>query len=259
MKNFRKCFGGGRVMRWITGAVMCLILSSAGVPGAGKRILFIGDSITDGGWGRSGGSMAPSRERNLKDQNHLYGHSYMMLCAAQYESDHPGEGIVSFNRGISGNALSDLTARWEEDALALHPDVISILVGTNDVDRQLRENGDKDFDFATWDRAYRDLLDRALKANPSTRFILGAPFVAKAGKVGKAENYERRLELVNRCAEVVRKIAEDYGAVYLPYNEMFAELTAKYDPSYWIWDGIHPTPAGHQRMADLWLSQAGIF
>ncbi|MBR7170016.1 MAG: lipase, partial [Alistipes sp.] len=37
------------------------------------RILFVGDSITDGGWGRSGGSMQPAEERNLKDQNHLYG------------------------------------------------------------------------------------------------------------------------------------------------------------------------------------------
>jgi phospholipase/lecithinase/hemolysin len=33
---------------------------------------------------------------------------------------------------------------------------------------------------------------------------------------------------------------------------MFDSLTQN-NPSYWIWDGIHPTPAGHQRMADLWL------
>ena len=45
----------------------------------GVRFLFIGDSITDGGWGRSGGKMMPTEERNLKDLNHIYGHSYMML------------------------------------------------------------------------------------------------------------------------------------------------------------------------------------
>jgi phospholipase/lecithinase/hemolysin len=35
---------------------------------------------------------------------------------------------------------------------------------------------------------------------------------------------------------------------------MFAQLIAQQPRSgYWIWDGIHPTPAGHRRMADLWI------
>jgi hypothetical protein len=50
------------------------------------RVLFIGDSVTDGGWGRSGGSMKPSNKRNHTDLNHIYGHSFMMLCASHYES-----------------------------------------------------------------------------------------------------------------------------------------------------------------------------
>jgi len=230
------------------------ILSSA-TPDNGKCILFIGDSITDGGWGRSGGKMLPSSERNKTDQNHLYGHSYMMLCAARYESDNPARRYRSYNRGISGNSLEDLASRWEEDALALHPDIISILVGTNDVDKYLRTHNDDKFDFEAWEKDYRLLLDRTLQTNPRTRFVLGAPFVAKVGKIGNADNYELRLKIINRCALIVEKIAADYNAIYLPYNEMFMQLASEAAPSYWIWDGIHPTPAGHQRMADLWLSK----
>ncbi len=66
-----------------------------------QRVLYIGDSVTDGGWGRSGGSMIPSEQRNQKDLNHIYGHSYMMLCAAHYESTQPYAGLQFFNRGIS--------------------------------------------------------------------------------------------------------------------------------------------------------------
>ena len=56
------------------------IVSICNVIKKGMRFLFIGDSITDGGWGRSGGSMMPTEQRNQKDLNHIYGHSYMMLC-----------------------------------------------------------------------------------------------------------------------------------------------------------------------------------
>ena len=64
------------------------IVSICNIIKKGVRFLFIGDSITDGGWGRSGGKMVPTEERNLKDLNHIYGHSYMMLCAARIQSDY---------------------------------------------------------------------------------------------------------------------------------------------------------------------------
>ena len=65
-------------------------------------------------------------------------------------------------------------------------------------------------------------------------------------------------KIVERCSAIVEKIARDYKAVYLPYRQMFNDLLQR-DPTsqntYWIWDGVHPTAAGHQRMADLWIRQ----
>ena len=81
------------------------IASICNVIKKGVRYLFIGDSITDGGWGRSGGNMMPTEQRNKKDLNHIYGHSYMMLCAARIQSDYPELETQFFNRGISGNTL----------------------------------------------------------------------------------------------------------------------------------------------------------
>ena len=82
------------------------IASICNVIKKGMRFLFIGDSITDGGWGRSGGSMMSTEQRNQKDLNHIYGHSYMMLCAARIQSDYPEQQLQFFNRGIKAT-------RWQ--------------------------------------------------------------------------------------------------------------------------------------------------
>lgn len=230
-----------------------IILSSIlAVSADAKTVLFIGDSITDGGWGRSGGSMASSRERNHKDLNHIYGHSYMFVCAATLQADFPNDTIVCYNRGISGNTLTDMYKRWDDDALSLKPDVISILVGTNDVDASLREK--RDFNLKQWADEYRALLDTTLLTLPDVKLLLGTPFVAKVGRIGDNGNYARRESLVRELASEVREIAQDYNAIVIDYEKMFDSLPEP--KSHWIWDGIHPTPAGHLNMSRLWLSKA---
>ena len=223
---------------------------------AAHRVLFIGDSVTDGGWGNSAGSAKPSKDRNHWDQNHLFGHSYMMLCAAHYLSRQPEAGYEFLNRGISGDDLSRMEARWEEDAVGLKPDVLSLLVGTNDVHYCLEQKGS--IDFQGWEQRYRSLLDRMRSANPQVKFVLGTPFVAKVGRVGAAADYALRDSLVRQLSGIVGRIAHDYDAVLLRYDSLFAAQKKEHPlvpTSNWIWDGIHPTAAGHRLMADLWISQ----
>ena len=221
-----------------------------------RRVLYIGDSITDGGWGRSGGSAKASKDRNHTDLNHVYGHSYMMLCAAYYQSQWPDCDWQFWNRGISGNTLFQMTDRWQEDALSLTPDVISILIGTNDVGAYLDEckkSGKaftiEGFDYNRWEQKYRHLLDTTRTVLPNAELVLCTPFVGKStGQV--------RMTITDSLAQIVRKIADDYKAVVVSFDQLFANLQkSEPTPKYWIWDGIHPTAAGHQRMAELWESQ----
>lgn len=218
-------------------------------------ILFWGDSITDGGWGRSGGSMASAEERNHTDLNHLYGHSYMFIAASELESRYPERGYKCHNRGISGYTLRDLTARWEQDVEALRPDVLSILVGTNDVAHYLREAQNAIFDVAAWEEEYRALLKRTRALNPALKIILGTPFVAHTGRLATSQDYELRVQLIAECSDAVRRLAKEFDAEVVDYEKLFAHLTDRYEVegTHWIWDGIHPTAAGHHRMADLWL------
>ncbi len=125
-----------------------------------------------------------------------------------------------------------------------------MLVGTNDVDLFL--NGKAQLDTKKWESDYCLLLDQLRTANPDVKIILGTPFVAQVGRIGSKDNYHQRKALIAECANVVRHIASDYHATLLDFEKMFNGLTEQ-NASYWIWDGIHPTAAGHQKMADLWL------
>lgn len=222
----------------------------------GVRILFIGDSVTDGNWG--GGGAKQSSERNQWDMNHIYGHGFMFLCAAHYMSQYPEREYEFFNRGISGNTLYDLEKRWKEDVINMHPDVLSILVGINDVHRYLHGDKKEPFDFEAWELKYRELLDNARAGNPKMEIVIASPFVAHTGSMQKDANFNTYNEMVHRCISIVTKIAHDYHAVYLPYQSLFDQLLQEHPTTqsgYWIWDGIHPTAAGHQRMADMWIQQ----
>ncbi len=92
----------------------------------GSRLLFQGDSITDMKWGR-----------NQMDRNHYLGHSYVYLIAARLGVDMPEAQLDIYNRGMSGHKVADLRKRWQKDAIDMKPDLLSILIGVNDVGRNL--------------------------------------------------------------------------------------------------------------------------
>lgn len=219
----------------------------------GKRVLFIGDSITDGAWGNSNVWNAASDERNQQDMNHIYGHGFMMLVASHYQALYPEDGWVFWNRGISGNTLDDLAVRWQKDVLDLHPDMVSVLIGTNDVEQALNEN--RTIDPETWGDKLCQLIDKVKKQNPKAEIVLCTPFVAKAGWRGDSDSYAQRLQMIENLTEVIQRISRDYHATLVPFHQLVHDTilsTPSLPVNYWIWDGIHPTPAMHYKMAELW-------
>ncbi len=224
-------------------------------------VLFIGDSITDGNWGNPVGYPCPTEARSTTDMNHIYGHSYMFLIASQFQGETPEKDYRFYNRGISGNTLDDLEARWHDDVIKHSPDVISILIGTNDVHRYIEGDQSQPFDFDGWEKRYCALLDMTRDSLHEVSFVLGTPFTAYTGNMrnyNSEEDFALRKSTIDRLDSIVEKIAADYGAVFVPYHELFKQLDADYPSlpvTYWIWDGIHPTPAGHRRMADMWIDR----
>lgn len=206
-----------------------------------KTLLFQGDSITD-----------CSRQREELENCRLayLGYGYASLLAAEIYCHQPEKDWHIYNRGISGNRVVDLYARWKLDALNLKPDVLSILIGVNDTWHEFsRQNG---VEVPRYEEFLRRLLSWSLETLPELKIVLLEPFILPFGAVGE----EWPAEIAMR-AEVVRKAAADFGAVFVPLQERFTELAKAYGMEYWLRDGVHPTLAGHRVIADQWMKYAG--
>jgi len=200
-------------------------------------ILFQGDSITDAG-----------RDRNQKGANAGLGGGYALFIAAQLLGERPSASLQFFNRGIAGNRIVDLYARIKCDVINLKPNVLSVLIGVADT---WIEFGDQNgVAVPKFERLYRDLLTEVRAALPAVKFVLCEPFVLPVGVVTKdwvAEMDQRRA--------VVKKLAVEFKTKFVPFQTMFDNAVKQAPPAYWASDGVHPTPAGHMRMAQLWLKE----
>ena len=204
----------------------------------GSRLLFQGDSITDMKWGR-----------NQKDRNHYLGHSYVYLIAARLGVDIPEAQLDVYNRGMSGHKVRDLKARWQKDAIDMKPDWLSILIGINDVGRTVT----KDKGLEEWEADYRFILDASRKANADLKLVLLDPFVLASGGLTDPSAFKAKRAIVDKLCAIVRRLANDYGAIHVKTQEFFDQAARKVSPEQWIWDGVHPLPQGHELIARNWL------
>lgn len=199
------------------------------------RILFQGDSITDA-------------DRSREDSTRL-GRGYPLLVEAALGLEEPDKHEF-INRGISGNRIVDLYARIKCDIINLKPDVMSILIGVNDVWHEIGEspNGvsaDKFF------KIYSMLIEEIKEALPSIKIMILEPFVLEA--CSTTEHWEFFKTEVSKRAEAARKIAEKYSLPFIPLQAGFDELAKKAPNSYWLGDGVHPTAKGHEFIKSQWL------
>lgn len=201
-------------------------------------LLFQGDSITDAG-----------RHRNEPGANQptSLGSGYVNLVVSSLLSSQPGRGWMCHNRGVGGDRVDDLAARWDDDCLSLEPDVLSILVGVNDF--WYTEAGAYERSATQYEREYRALLERTREAIPDVTLLLGEPF-AVAGGAAVDEQWDLHFD---RYRQAARRVADDYGATWIPYQSVFDAALQEASVSHWAPDGVHPTPAGHYRMAQAWL------
>ena len=138
-------------------------------------VLFQGDSITDAGRDKKGGS--PNDAAGL-------GRGYPFLLGGALLADYPEKRLTVYNRGISGNKVPDLAARWQQDAIDLEPAILSILIGVNDIWHKL--GGHYSGTVADYETGYRELLQRSLKELPGARIVVCEPFVLRCGAVNES-------------------------------------------------------------------------
>ena len=243
LKSGIGCSGAGALA--VTGSAKGGLAKFSSVGGYGyrlpklakrSRLLFLGDSITDMKWGR-----------NERDRNHYLGHSYVYLIASRLGVDMPEAQLEFFNRGISGHKVSDLKARWQKDAIDMKPNLLSILIGVNDVSR----GGT----LEQWEADYRFILDTSRKAKADLPLVLLDPFVLRSGRLKNESAWEKWRGKVDKYCAIVAQLAKDYDAIHVKTQEVFDAAAKAVSPEHWIWDGVHPLPQGHELIARNWLQQ----
>jgi lysophospholipase L1-like esterase len=204
----------------------------------GDVILFQGDSITDGGRDRD--------EEHRANYLSAMGQGYVLFVVEALLSKFSSLKLSIYNRGISGDEIPHLTKRWEKDCLAIKPAVLSILVGVNDYwhIRQNTAQGSAQEYF----QGYQALLERTCRSLPKCRLIIGEPFALKCGAVD-----DSWLAEFPKYQNYAKKLAGQFKACFIPYQEIFDQASKKMPPEYWAEDGVHPTAAGADLMAQVWL------
>ena len=195
------------------------------------KILFQGDSITDAA-------------RDKRDFHNM-GYGYPKYAKELIVKAHPEAEFEFINLGISGNRTSQLFDRLYLDGIAFQPDIISILIGINDIwhrygwehinttDEQIKTN-------------YRAILDR-IKKETNAKIMILSPYLLDA------EDKDNMREDLKRVLEIVRELAKEYADVYIPLDEHFEKaLQTQPCPRYFSGDGVHPNDNGSAFIGKLY-------
>ena len=200
------------------------------------KIVFYGDSITDA-----------KRNRDFLDPNTGLGNGYV-FCASASLLNKDIEGYEIYNRGISGNRVVDLYARIKSDLWNLEPDLISILIGVNDVWHEIeRQNG---VEIDRFENIYRILLKETLERLPGVKIMICEPFVLPGSAT---EEHSDEFNAVKKYASVAKRLAEEFGLYFVPLQEMYDSMAEKYGNEKLLKDGVHPTTEGAVLLANEWL------
>jgi len=199
----------------------------------GEKVVLIGDSITA-----------------CKRSEIELGGGYVRLVASLLGARYPELGLSFVNKGVSGDNVLRLAARWETDVIAEKPDWLSVSIGINDA--SLEEGKSTQIvAIDAFEETYRRLLNRTKEAVGS-RLILMETTVSGESLTGE-EN--RRLAPYNK---VIRKLAKEFDAVLVPMNREWHKALKASPGVKWTGDGGHPNPAGHGLMAKVWLDAVGF-
>ena len=192
------------------------------------KIVFQGDSITDAG----------RDKRNYHDM----GNGYPKFAAQQLKEMFPDVDFEFINQGISGNRTCQLFDRLYLDAIAFNPDIITVLIGVNDIWH--RYGGGK---IETTDEQietnYRAILNR-LKKQTNAKIVMLAPYLLDSKDV------DHMRDDLERVLTIERKLAAEFADAFVPLDELFAEaVKTQPEPLFYSNDGVHPNQNGAQFIA----------
>ena len=197
----------------------------------GDKIILIGDSITD---------------TFRQEDPEQIGRGYVRMIRDYYTVTNPEKELEFVNKGISGNRVDDLVARWKEDVIDLQPDWVSISIGINDVWRQLDQTNMDQIYPEQFEEMYSEILERT-KNETNAKLILMEPTVIEEDLTSKGN------QLLIPYIHIIRKLADKYNAIYVPTHEAFKKFLQQKSNFPLTYDGVHMTSTGDLLIAKTWI------
>ena len=176
---------------------------------------------------------------------------YVDLLEARIMFENPDKNLTVHNKGVSGNRIVDLFARLKEDCHNIKPDIVTILIGINDIWKEYKNN--EGVEAEKFWRMYDMVLGEIAGRAPDAKIVMMEPF-ALGGGLPVGDYGAWREELAIRSS-VIKNLSEEYSAMYIPLQELFDKACHIAPDTYWLHDGIHPTSAGHGLIADAWAAR----
>lgn len=202
-----------------------------------QTIVFIGDSITD----------ADRTEQAYKP----FGFGYVHFAANWLLAKYPEYNLNIVNTGISGNTVRDLKARWKRDCLDHKPDILSILIGINDIWRRYDGRLDEAVPHEEYELTYKQLLLQVKEKN-NCQIVLMEPFMF----CGDEEN--QMFNALKACINIVGNFAKEFDAVLVPMQALIGEKLKQVKSDKWSDDMVHPYLWAHAWIAQQWLKHTGV-
>ena len=202
-----------------------------------QTIVFIGDSITDAG--RFEAAYRP------------FGFGYVHFAANWLLAKYPELNLNIINTGVSGNSILDLQRRWEKDCLDYRPDILSILIGVNDVCRQYYDSMNEAMSRDEYELTYKWLLSQ-VREEYNCQIVLMEPFLF-------CDNIEEPVyKTLKGYIGTVNQLAQQFDAVLVPLQNSIENIIRQVPPERWSVDMVHPYLWAHTWIAQRWLEAVGF-
>ncbi len=202
------------------------------------KVVFFGDSLTD---------MCRSRDEKV-DKVFSYGNGYVFQVATllmKYDS----QCIETINVGCGGDRTTELLKRYETDVVAKNPDVLSIMIGVNDVWHHVINNGNS---YRKYLSNYRELLKNLKEKLPNTKIMVCEPFFIKGPAT---EGNLELFSLVYKYAKGAKKLAKEFNCHFVKLQSELDKAAAKYGNTYVLYDGVHSNLIGADVIANKWFKE----
>lgn len=193
---------------------------------SGEKVAFLGDSITQGGWGSPKG--------------------YVKLAAAGLKAN--GVEIEVIPAGIGGHKSNQMLERLDRDVLSKKPQWMTLSCGVNDV-----WHGVKGVPLEDYKKNIREIIEKCAAANVKV-LVLTATVIKE--QLNNADN--EKLAAYN---DFLRELAKEKKLPVADLNAMFQErIKAANSPDKNVLtsDGVHMNGAGNEVMAEGVLRAFGV-